>query len=75
LGLLCLYHCTQKNQGWLFNNPKDPLIINNPLFLVGTAIYSMGYLFETGALHYFRITPIDQPVVGGPYHVSRTLNG
>lgn len=48
-----------------------PLNINNPIFLVGTAIYSIGYLFEMSALHYFRITPIDQPVIGGPYHVSR----
>jgi protein-S-isoprenylcysteine O-methyltransferase Ste14 len=23
------------------------------------------------ALHYFRITPINQPVVGGPYRISR----
>ena len=48
-----------------------PLKIDNPIFLVGTAIYSVGYLFEMSALHYFRITPIDQPVLGGPYHVSR----
>jgi len=48
-----------------------PLNINNPIFPAGTAIYFIGYLFVMSALHYFRITPIDQPVVGGPYHVSR----
>ena len=48
-----------------------PLNINNPIFLVGAVIYSIGYIFEMSALHYFRITPIGQPVVGGPYRVSR----
>jgi protein-S-isoprenylcysteine O-methyltransferase Ste14 len=48
-----------------------PLNINHPIFLVGAVIYSIGYIFEMSALHYFRITPIGQPVVGGPYRVSR----
>jgi protein-S-isoprenylcysteine O-methyltransferase Ste14 len=48
-----------------------PLNINNPIFLLGTTIYFIGYLFVMSALHYFRITPIDQPVAGGPYRVSR----
>ena len=48
-----------------------PLNINNPIFFVGAVIYSIGYLFEMSALHYFRITPIGQPVVRGPYCVSR----
>jgi protein-S-isoprenylcysteine O-methyltransferase Ste14 len=48
-----------------------PLNINHPIFLVGAVIYVIGFLFEMSALHYFRITPIDQPVVGGPYRVSR----
>jgi protein-S-isoprenylcysteine O-methyltransferase Ste14 len=48
-----------------------PLNINNPIFLVGAVIYSIGYVFVMSALHYFRITPAGQPVVGGPYRVSR----
>ena len=48
-----------------------PLNINNPIFFVGAAIYSIGYIFEMSALHYFRIAPIGQPVVGGPYRISR----
>jgi steroid 5-alpha reductase family enzyme len=48
-----------------------PLNINNPIFLVGAVIYTIGYIFEMSALHYFRITPIGQPVVRGPYCVSR----
>ena len=48
-----------------------PLNIYNPIFLVGAVVYSIGYIFEMSALYYFGITPIDQPVVGGPYRVSR----
>jgi len=48
-----------------------PLNINNPIFLGGAVIYSIGYIFEMSALHYLRISPIDQPSVGGPYRVSR----
>ncbi len=48
-----------------------PLQINHPIFLVGAVIYSIGYVCEISALHYFRITPSVQPVMGGPYRVSR----
>jgi len=48
-----------------------PLHINNPIFFVGAVIYAIGYIFEMSALHYFRITPLKQPVVGGPYRISR----
>jgi protein-S-isoprenylcysteine O-methyltransferase Ste14 len=48
-----------------------PLQINNLLFLVGAVIYAIGYVFEMSALHYFRITPLRQPVVRGPYRISR----
>jgi steroid 5-alpha reductase family enzyme len=48
-----------------------PLNINNPIFLVGAIIYSIGYIFEISALHYFRIAPVGKPVVGGPYRISR----
>jgi protein-S-isoprenylcysteine O-methyltransferase Ste14 len=48
-----------------------PLNIDHPIFFVGAVIYSVGYIFEMSALHYFRITPFGQPVMGGPYRVSR----
>jgi protein-S-isoprenylcysteine O-methyltransferase Ste14 len=48
-----------------------PLYINNPIFIVGAVIYVIGYVFEMSALYFFRITPLSQPVVGGPYRVSR----
>lgn len=48
-----------------------PLNINHPIFLAGAVIYAIGYVFVMSALHYFRITPIDQPVTGVPYRVSR----
>jgi protein-S-isoprenylcysteine O-methyltransferase Ste14 len=48
-----------------------PLHINNPIFFIGAVIYAIGYTFEMSALHYFRITPLRQPVVGGPYRISR----
>jgi protein-S-isoprenylcysteine O-methyltransferase Ste14 len=48
-----------------------PLHINNPIFIVGAVIYIIGYIFEMSALHFFGITPISQPVVGGPYRISR----
>jgi protein-S-isoprenylcysteine O-methyltransferase Ste14 len=47
-----------------------PLQINNLLFLVGAVIYDIGYVFEMNALHYFRITPLRQTVVRGPYRIS-----
>jgi protein-S-isoprenylcysteine O-methyltransferase Ste14 len=48
-----------------------PLHFNNPIFIAGALIYAIGYIYEISALHYFRITPLRQPVVGGPYRVSR----
>jgi protein-S-isoprenylcysteine O-methyltransferase Ste14 len=48
-----------------------PLNINKPIFIGGAVIYSIGYILEMRALHYFRRTPVGQPVVEGPYRVSR----
>jgi steroid 5-alpha reductase family enzyme len=48
-----------------------PLYIHHPIFLLGAGIYSIGYILEMSALHYFRMTPPGSPVVEGPYHVSR----
>jgi len=48
-----------------------PMRIDNPVFFVGATIYFIGLVFEMSALYYFRKTPVGQPVVKGPYHVSR----
>lgn len=48
-----------------------PMKINKPIFFAGAVIYSIGYILEMSALYYFRKTPVDQPVVKGPYHYSR----
>jgi protein-S-isoprenylcysteine O-methyltransferase Ste14 len=48
-----------------------PLNINAPIFLLGAVIYSIGYILEISALYYFRKAPVCQPVVEGPYCVSR----
>jgi len=48
-----------------------PLRIDNPVFFVGATVYLIGLVFEMSALYYFRRTPIGQPVVNGPYRVSR----
>jgi protein-S-isoprenylcysteine O-methyltransferase Ste14 len=48
-----------------------PLNTNDPIFPVGVAIFSIGFVFEMGALYYFRKTPVGEPVVNGPYRVSR----
>ena len=48
-----------------------PMNINKPIFTGGVVIYSIGYIIEMSALYYFRRTPVGQPVVKGPYHISR----
>lgn len=52
-----------------------PMRIDDPVFLVGTTVYFIGFVFEISALYYFRKTPVGQPVVNGPYRVSSNLNG
>ncbi len=48
-----------------------PMRVGNSVFLIGAAVYSIGFVFEMSALYYFRRTPVHQPVVKGPYRVSR----
>jgi hypothetical protein len=48
-----------------------PLKINTPVFLAGTGVFMVGFVFEISALYYFRITPIGEPVAKGPYRLSR----
>jgi protein-S-isoprenylcysteine O-methyltransferase Ste14 len=48
-----------------------PLNTNQPIFIGGAVVYSIGYVLEMSALDYFRRTPLGQPVVEGPYRVSR----
>ena len=48
-----------------------PIQINHPAFLIGAALYALGFILEMSALHHFRITRINEPVEGGPYRISR----
>ena len=48
-----------------------PLKTNSPIFLVGAGVYSIGFVSEISALYYFGSTPVGQPVVKGPYRISR----
>jgi len=57
--------------GYILMMIFTPMDIQQPLFLVGAGIYTIGYLFVISALYYFRRTPIGQPVVAGPYRISR----
>ena len=48
-----------------------PLDFHSSAFLPGALIFFSGLILEISALHYFRIAPLGQPVVAGPYRVSR----
>jgi protein-S-isoprenylcysteine O-methyltransferase Ste14 len=48
-----------------------PMNIRNPVFLSGATVYLIGFALEMSALYYFRKTPVGQPVVNGPYRISR----
>jgi len=48
-----------------------PMRIGKPVLLVGATVYIVGFVLEMSALYYFRKTPVDQPVVNGPYRASR----
>jgi protein-S-isoprenylcysteine O-methyltransferase Ste14 len=49
----------------------SPLKTHDPVFLVGAGLFIIGFGSEMRALHYFRKTPVGEPVVKGPYRVSR----
>lgn len=48
-----------------------PIQINHLAVLIGTAFYALGFILEMSALYHFRLTRINEPVVGGPYNISR----
>jgi len=48
-----------------------PLKIRDPIFLVGAGLFSIGFVFEMSSLYYFRKMPGGEPVVNGPYCLSR----
>jgi protein-S-isoprenylcysteine O-methyltransferase Ste14 len=48
-----------------------PLMPGAPPFPAGVLIYAAGYASVVVALHYFKHTPANQPVVAGPYRFSR----
>jgi protein-S-isoprenylcysteine O-methyltransferase Ste14 len=47
------------------------LRLNNPVFVFGIGIYALGVLVIFWALFNYRSTPLDRPVTGGIYTVSR----
>jgi protein-S-isoprenylcysteine O-methyltransferase Ste14 len=48
-----------------------PLAIGKPVFWVGLALALIGQVGFFSALHSFNITPVNKPVTGGLYKVSR----
>jgi protein-S-isoprenylcysteine O-methyltransferase Ste14 len=48
-----------------------PLSPDSLVVLIGILLYAAGNVLVLVALYYFRRTPADQPVVAGPYRVSR----
>ena len=48
-----------------------PLRIGSPVILAGGTVYCIGLALEMSALYYFRKTPAGEPVVKGPYRLSR----
>ena len=48
-----------------------PLQPSSPLFIVGVVVYVIGYSTVIISLHSFKRASVGQPVVDGPYRVSR----
>lgn len=48
-----------------------PLKIGRPVFWIGLGLALIGQVGFFYALHTFNITPLDQPVTGGLYQISR----
>jgi protein-S-isoprenylcysteine O-methyltransferase Ste14 len=48
-----------------------PMDFHLPMFLPGALIFFSGLILEISALHSFRIAPPGQPVMAGPYRMSR----
>lgn len=48
-----------------------PLAPGTFAFLIGALIYCLGYACVIDALHHFEHTPLGQPIVSGPYRLSR----
>jgi protein-S-isoprenylcysteine O-methyltransferase Ste14 len=49
----------------------SPLRVGEPIFVVGGIVYLAGFISMVWALIIYRRTPLDQPVVDGPYRYSR----
>jgi protein-S-isoprenylcysteine O-methyltransferase Ste14 len=48
-----------------------PLKLGSRVFYAGATVFLLGFVLEMSALHNFRKTPLSQPVLKGPYRVSR----
>jgi len=56
---------------WLIMVSLTPLKIGSAVFIIGILIYSLGLIGFLIALHNFKNTSQDQPVIMGLYRVSR----
>ena len=48
-----------------------PLKIGEPIFVAGIVVYGLGFVGFVWALFTYKNTPLDEPVTGGLYKVSR----
>lgn len=51
--------------------PFNSLVIGQPIFWVGLALYLIGFAGFFHSLHSFNITPLGNPVIDGLYRISR----
>lgn len=49
----------------------SPLLIGDPMFVIGGIVYLLGFAGMVWALITYRRTPLDQPVIAGLYRYSR----
>jgi protein-S-isoprenylcysteine O-methyltransferase Ste14 len=51
--------------------PFSPLKIGFPIFWIGLILYMLGFAGFVYSLHTFNKTPLNEPVTGGLYEISR----
>lgn len=56
---------------WFIFMSLTPLKIGDVVFVIGISIYSLGLIGFVIALGNFKSNPVDQPVTGGLYRISR----
>jgi len=56
---------------WFIMVSLTPLNVGGAVFIIGISTYSLGLIGFLIALENYKNTPIDQPVIGGLYRISR----